>query len=172
MSPQLRAQLAFINELAPLCRSELPYRVLWQVVRSANGISRAEEATLRDADKNTGRTLEQLEARGLIRSSRGGWRATRRGASIVRMLEKATDSPPTSVIEGRRLLAVSPNRAGRIHDVEHLFAGEQIDFLYADGQYELVAVLPDDHELARRLRKRIVELGHRVVTTRIVSAKP
>jgi hypothetical protein len=170
MSP-LEAQLAFLELLSPLCRSELPYRVLSEAVGSTHGISPTEEAELRAGDKNVGRALELLRANGLIRQVKRGWIPTSRGTALVRALEVATQAPPSSMLEGRRLLAVAPNKLGAIHDVERVLTRERVDVLRADGEYELMAVLPDDPGLARDLRDRIAELGHRVIATRILPSR-
>jgi hypothetical protein len=170
MSP-LEAQLAFLESLSPLCRSDLPYRVLAEAVASTHGLSRAEEAELRAGDKNAGRALELLRANGLIRRVKGGWMPTARGTSLVRALQVATQAPPSSMLEGRRLLAVAANQVGAIHDVERVLTRDRVDVLRADGEYELMAVLPDDPDLARDLRDRIAELGHRVIATRILPSR-
>ena len=95
--------------------------------------------------------------------------ATPAGRRLVRKLEKATDTPPSSVIEGHRLLSVTADPKGGLDAAERLLAAADADVLYADGTYELLAVLPDDHALVRDLRRQLRSKGHRLTTTRIIA---
>jgi len=167
----LDAQLAFLERVRPLVRSPLPYKVLSEVVRSANGLGTAEQQRLREADRNVGRVFDLLEGESLISWRKGRCVATRAGRRLVRQLEKATDAPPMSVIEGRRLLSVTADPDGGLDSAERLLADADADVLYAEGKYELVAVLPDDHALVTDLRRRLRSKGHSVATTRIVGGQ-
>jgi hypothetical protein len=168
----LEAQLDLLEQVRPLVRSRLPYTVLWEVVNSANGLNAGEQRRLREADRNAGRAFDLLEAEGLI-----SWRgmrcvATLTGRRLVRDLGKATDAPPASVIEGRRLLWVTADADGGLDEAERLLSDVDADVLYAEGKYELVAVLPDDHAFVTDLRRRLRSEGHGVATMRIVGARP
>jgi len=169
MSAALNSQLDLLERLKPLARSSLPYTVLWRVAKSPNGLAAGEERRLREEDRNAGRVLALLKDEGLIVMRDDRWRATAAGRQLVRELEKATDTPPTSVIEGRRLLSIAADREGGLAAAEDLLAQQDADLLYADGSYELIAVLPDDHALVRDLREQLRRHGHRVAATRIVS---
>src|SRR4051794_29726783 len=118
----LDAQLALLEQLRPLVRSRLPYTVLSGIVRSGNGLGLAEQQDLREKDKNTGRAFDLLQGQDLIKRRKGRWVATRAGRRLVRQLEKATDEPPASVIEGRRLLSVTADAEGGLDSAERLLA--------------------------------------------------
>lgn len=165
----LDLQLDLLERLRPLTRSGLPYTVLWRVVTSPNGLSADGERTQRAEDRNAGRALDLLNHEGLIAKRGGRWHATRAGRRLVRQLEKAIDAPPRSVIEGRRLLSITADGDGSLDAAERLLAREEVEVLHADGTYELIAVLPDDHALVRDLRQQLRHHGHRVIATRIVS---
>jgi hypothetical protein len=167
----LNAQLDFLERVRPLVRSRRPYTVLSEIVRSGNGLGSAEQQRSRQADKNVGRVFDLLEGERLIRWRKGRYVATRAGRQLVRQLEKATDAPPVSVIEGRRLVSVTADADGGLDSAERLLADADADVLYADGKYEIVAVLPDDHALVSDLRLRLRSHGHGVATTRIVGGQ-
>lgn len=171
MSSGPEPHLELLERLRPLARSPLPYRVLWQVVKSPNGLDSAAERGLREEDRNAGRALTLLQDEALIAQSRDRWRATKAGRSLVRALEKATDARPSSVIEGRRLLSVAADDDGGLEEAERLLDQADADVLLADGIYELIAVLPDDPGLVRDLRTRLRQAGHRVRSERIVGAR-
>jgi hypothetical protein len=171
MTP-LDGQLQFLLGLQVFVRSPLPYTVLWQIAKRSTGLDATAERHLRDADKNAGRVITLLEDENLIARRDDRWVATRAGREIVRQLEKATDSPPASVIEGRRLLAVAADDEGGLDTAERILHRADADVLYAEGKYELLAILPDDHALANDLRKRLRRCGHQVVAARIIGGKP
>jgi hypothetical protein len=165
----LDAQLTLLEQVRALTRSPLPYTILAESVSSANGLGPAEQQSLRERDKNAGRTFHLLEDAGLIRLHKNRWVATPAGRRIVRQLEKATDTPPSSVIEGHRLLSVTADPNGGLDAAERLLADVDAEVLYADGKYELIAVLPDDHALVADLRRQLRSKGHQLATTRIVA---
>jgi hypothetical protein len=167
---QFEAQLAFLMRLRPLVRGRLPYTVLWQVVKSGDGLDPAQQRQLREEDKNAGRVFKLLEDLGLVEWKRERWVATTDGRGVVRQLEKATDSPPATFIEGRRILAVSADREGGLDAAERILRRATGDVLYAEGKYELVAILPDDFALVADLRARLRQGGHDVIATRIVGS--
>lgn len=168
MTAALDRQLVLLERLRPLTRSALPYTTLWSVVAKRNGLAADDQKRLREHDRNAGRSLQLLEDEGLIVRKDERWRATRRGRELVRALEKAVDSPPASVIAGCRLLSVTADSDGSLEKAERLLASEDGELLYADGPYELIAVLPDDPALVHDLRERLHRSGHSVSTTRII----
>jgi hypothetical protein len=168
MTDILDLQLNLLERLRPFTRSDLPYRVLWRVVGSPTGLESASESALREENKNAGRAIELLERHGLIAQRGTNWVATGAGRQLVRELEKATNAPPGSVIEGRRLLSVAADGKGGLAQAERIMRRSEAEVLYADGPFELVAVLPDDPALVRDLRERLRRKGHRVSATRIL----
>jgi hypothetical protein len=169
MSVDLDMELDLLERLRPLARGPLPYTVLWHVVTSSSGLGERALRRLREDDRNAGRALELLEEEGLVVCREGRWRPTPAGKRLVWELEKAVSAPPSSVIEGRRLLSVSADRTGGLAGAERLLARYDADILHADGTYELIAILPDDYALVRDLREQLRAQGHRVSATRIVS---
>jgi hypothetical protein len=167
MAP-LESHLEFLLRLHPFVRGPLPYTVLWKIAKSGRGLDAAAERQVRDADKNAGRAFALLEEIDLIVRRDDRWVATPEGRAIVRRLEKATDSPPATVIEGRRILAVSADVSGGLDAAERILGRADADVLYAEGKYELVAILPDDYALVADLRKRLRRGGHEVIAAKII----
>jgi hypothetical protein len=163
-----QAQLELLDQLAPLVRGRQPYTVLWSVVSAGNGLGRDEQAALRAVDKNAGRAFDLLEDHGLVRAGKSRWYATKAGRQLVRAVEKAAEASPGSVIEGRRLLSIAATEAGELEAAERILSECDAEILYADGAYELIAVLPDDPELVRDLRAELTRRGHAVSATRII----
>lgn len=168
MATALDRQLALLEGLRPLTRSESPYTALWSVVTSRSGLAPADEKRLRARDRNAGRSLQRLQGGGLIARKDGRWHATRGGRELVRALERAVDSSPGDVLAGCRLLSVAADSDGSLEVAERLLVEADGELLHADGVYELIAVLPDDPSLVHDLREQLNRSGHRVSTTRIL----
>lgn len=164
----VRAELAVINALRPLARSSAPYELLREAAIQG-GITRDRERQLRRVHHNAGRNFELLTSEKLVRRATGERIvATRKGADLVEAVQRAAETPGSSVLEGRRVLAVAGDTAGDLQEAAAALAGVGADVLYSEGAYDLIAVLPDDFDLVANLTRRLRELGNRTAATRVM----
>jgi hypothetical protein len=117
--------------------------------------------------KAAGKHLSSLQEQGLLRAHEdGGFAITADGEATHALLATA-DQHPAAALVGRRLLGVRYDVASPRDLLRAALAGDAEMVLRADGDLDLVAVLPDDPDLIADLEQRIRDSVALTVRVRI-----
>jgi hypothetical protein len=169
LSDELARELALVEALRPIARSEVPYQILREAALSG-GLTARRLKELRRVHHNLERTMKTLTREKLVKPSQDGVEVTKRGRALVRQVRRATDAGFADEVTGRLIL---------IRDAPGLDAaridttlGRHGRVVRSEGSFVRIAILADDYELASGLLAAVRRLRVEAEMTRIVAPPP